>query len=61
MSYIAQYPETGEPYGYTVKDDHTYELCATFSQSRAWDTEVFWNHPAGPHCFTIDVLNPPTH
>ena len=52
-------PETGEPYIYQVKDDTTYELCATFSLERNSDVNVFWNHPAGRHCFTVDALDPP--
>ncbi len=52
-------PETGEPYGYTVKDESTIELCATFTQARDSDASVFWNHPAGAHCFTINLLDPP--
>ncbi len=52
-------PETGERYGYTVKGATTYELCATFSLKRDSDLEVFWNHPPGKHCFTVDALDPP--
>jgi hypothetical protein len=52
-------PQTGEPYRYTVKDDTTYELCATFSGPHESDQGVFWNHPAGTHCFTINVLDQP--
>ena len=52
-------PETGEPYVYRVKNETTFELCATFALARDWDSPVFWNHPAGTHCFTIDVLDPP--
>lgn len=52
-------PETGEPYGYTVKSDSTFELCAQFSRPRDWDSNVFWNHPDGQHCYTINVLDPP--
>ena len=52
-------PETGERYVYTVKDETTYELCATFSLERESDMEVFWNHPSGNHCFTINALDPP--
>ena len=52
-------PETGRHYQYTVKDGTTYELCVTFSSVRDADREVFWNHPAGEHCFTIDALDPP--
>lgn len=52
-------PETGEAYGYAVKSETTFELCATFSLTRESNSNVFWNHPAGRHCFTIDVLDPP--
>jgi hypothetical protein len=54
-------PETGEPYRYTVKGETTYELCATFVRRRDADFSVFWNHPAGAHCFTISVLDPPPY
>ena len=52
-------PETQERYIYIVKDDTTYELCATFALERNSDVEVFWNHPAGRHCFPVDALDPP--
>jgi hypothetical protein len=52
-------PETGEPYAYRVKDETTYELCARFARKRDWDSRIFWNHPAGAHCFVINVLDPP--
>lgn len=52
-------PETQERYSYTVRDATTYELCATFSLQRDSDVEVFWNHPSGRHCFTVDALDPP--
>ena len=52
-------PETGQRYVYTVKDAATYELCATFSLERDSDAEVFWNHPSGRVCFTVDALDPP--
>ena len=52
-------PETGATYVYRVKNETTYELCATFSQKRDSDVRVFWNHAAGTHCFTINVLDPP--
>jgi hypothetical protein len=54
-----QDPETGEPYRYTVVNATTFTLCATFSQAHNADFRVFWNHPAGEHCFTINVLDPP--
>ena len=52
-------PETGDRYVYVVKDEQTYELCATFSAQRDSDMKVFWNHASGRHCFTIDALDPP--
>jgi hypothetical protein len=52
-------PETAEPYRYVLIDEATYELCATFAKPRDWDSRVFWNHPAGAHCFTINALDPP--
>ena len=52
-------PETGERYIYTPNAETTYELCATFSMARDSDVNVFWNHPSGKHCFTIDALDPP--
>ncbi len=52
-------PETEHRYVYTVKDETTYELCATFSLERDSDAEVFWNHASGRHCFTVDALDPP--
>jgi hypothetical protein len=54
-----QDPETGEPCTYTVQSETTFELCATFARQREWTSGVFWNHPAGTHCFRIDVLDPP--
>ncbi len=52
-------PETNQPYRYRIKNETTYELCATFARPRDSDAGVFWNHPAGSHCFTINVLDPP--
>ena len=52
-------PETRQRYVYTVKDAATYELCATFSLERNSDLNVFWNHPSGKHCFTVNALDPP--
>jgi hypothetical protein len=54
-------PETDEAYRYTVKNDSTYELCATFARPRDENSGVFWNHRAGAHCFTINVLDPPPY
>lgn len=52
-------PVTRMPYGFTVKNETTFELCATFARKRDEDNQVFWNHPAGSHCFTINVLDIP--
>lgn len=54
-------PATGEPYGYKVVNKTTFELCARFTTRRESDRRVFWNHPAGEHCFTINVLDPPPY
>lgn len=51
-------PATAEPYGYRVTGASTYELCATFDRAREEDDDVRWNHPAGRHCFPIDVPGP---
>lgn len=49
-------PETGASYEYTRKGT-SYELCATFSLSLDNSYDIFWNHPAGHHCFTFDALD----
>ncbi len=56
-----QDPETGEPYDYQVKNESTFELCATFERQRQSDSAVFWNHSAGRSCFTINALDPPPY
>ena len=50
-----QDPESGEPYSYRIIDDTQYQLCAVFTHVRKERYDIFWNHPAGRHCFTIDV------
>jgi len=52
-------PVTGELFTYRVLSETTYELCATFTHARDADWDVFWNHPPGRQCFTIDALDPP--
>ncbi len=52
-------PETGERYHYVVRNETTYELCATFSLKRDSDVDVFWNHEPGRDCFTVNALDPP--
>lgn len=49
-------PESGTPYEYAVHGT-SYDLCATFGLDRDQDYDIFWNHPAGRHCFTIDALD----
>lgn len=68
VSAIARYeridtidPETGEPYTYTVESDTVYELCATFGAERDERYDIFWNHNAGYHCFTMDVSDSRWH
>lgn len=51
-----QDPETSASYVYRPKGS-SFDLCATFSLPRDLGYDVFWNHPAGEHCFTIDVLD----
>ena len=49
-------PETGTAYEYRPQDTF-YELCAVFSLVRNQNYDIFWNHPAGRHCFTVDALD----
>jgi hypothetical protein len=53
-------PVSTEPYGYTMNDTASYELCARFdtilSESRnGGDAASFWNHGQGKHCFALSV------
>jgi len=50
-------PETGAPYEYRVVSRTVYELCATFNFERNEAYDVRWNHSAGRHCYTIDVMD----
>ncbi|MGH9379425.1 MAG: DUF5671 domain-containing protein [Thermoanaerobaculia bacterium] len=49
-------PETGEPYGYQVLGEDRYRLCARFDRKRGERMQPRWNHPAGHHCFDLNVL-----
>ncbi len=51
-------PQTGEPYEYTVLGEGRYQLCATFNFQRQERFHIFWNHPAGRHCFEFNLLEP---
>lgn len=50
-------PVSGEPYGYTV-DGTNFQLCAVFATVRDQAYDIFWNHPAGEHCYEFDGLDP---
>lgn len=57
-------PETNEQYDYAqafIGDvPSTFELCATFDTVRDLDYDIFWNHPAGHHCYRFNALDPAT-
>ncbi len=50
-------PKTGEPYGFRVLSDSTYELCATFEMPSAEGSgrigEDWWFHETGPTCYPL--------
>lgn len=59
-------PETGATYEYRASGVKAYELCATFQSASVSDRLPkpyarppeggdFWNHPAGAHCYQLDV------
>jgi hypothetical protein len=48
----ARDPESNQPYGYTVKGNDVYELCADFARQSEL-SGGFWSHPAGRHCYSI--------
>lgn len=52
-------PVTAAPYVYRVLDEDRYELCATFDLDRDRNYDLFWNHPAGRHCFIVNLKSPP--
>ena len=52
-------PTTGEKYDYRATGEKTYELCATFEFARDRKYDLFWNHPAGRHCFKFNAESPP--
>ena len=51
-------PSNGAAYEYQITGASSFELCATFTRARDRDDAPLWNHPAGRHCFTFDVLVP---
>ena len=52
-------PSTGAAYEYEPKAT-SFSLCATFDTVQDKDYDVFWNHPAGRHCFEFNALDPMT-
>ena len=49
-------PASGQSYGYRVLTESTFELCASFgTEELPPSLEVFWSHPAGRHCFDLEV------
>jgi hypothetical protein len=52
-------PVSGDAYEYRVLGERSYELCATFERPYSPDRPQlatrFWPHPAGRHCFALDV------
>ncbi len=50
-------PISGAEYRYIV-DGTDFSLCAIFGAERDQEYDIFWNHPAGDHCFSFDALNP---
>jgi uncharacterized protein DUF5671 len=49
-------PASKEPYAYTVLGKTRYKLCATFALPRDQKEDMFWNHPAGRHCFVFEAV-----
>ncbi|MHC4128184.1 MAG: DUF5671 domain-containing protein [Planctomycetota bacterium] len=50
----------GEAYVYRVMDENRFEVCATFNfprEQNRWKPP-FWDHPAGPHCYSFDITTP---
>jgi hypothetical protein len=51
-------PETDLPYRYEILGESRYRLCAEFRFERDEEHTPRWNHPAGEHCFELDLLAP---
>lgn len=52
-------PQTGAAYELRITGEKTYELCGTFAAERKKSYDLFWNHPAGQHCYSFKVESPP--
>lgn len=48
-------PETGEQYIYNIINEDRFELCAVFNHEVKEQYDIFWNHPAGPHCYEFNT------
>ena len=49
-------PQTEVVYSYEPADMNTYQLCAEFARvAQQTMSEDFWAHPAGTHCFELEV------
>lgn len=52
-------PQTGDADQYRSTSEKSYELCTTFTVERKKTFDLFWNHPAGKHCYSFKVESPP--
>jgi hypothetical protein len=54
-------PSSGVPYGYLITGENSYRLCASFSRDNSEDNLRdgsdlgVWRHPAGEHCFDLEL------
>jgi len=50
-------PVNGNEYRYRTMTERIYELCADFVQQSTVtaDAPIIWVHPAGMHCFALEV------
>jgi hypothetical protein len=56
---IERDPETRQPYEYEPRAERSYRLCAEFAlaspEPRSPREREFWRHPAGRHCFDLEI------
>ena len=61
-SSVKQDKASGTPFGYHVKSNNEYELCAKFitdnRDAPAVNTSDSWTHPKGDYCFPFDASQP---
>ena len=52
-------PRTGQPYGFRLKGQWSYELCADFDRSTGASPQFsaghFWSHASGTECITVSA------